>query len=182
MDNKNSCCFTGHRLIPPELVGNIIRTLDLEIRWLFSHGVDTFYTGGALGFDLLAARSVISARNEGLPIKLIIAVPCPDQDRGYPRWDRSEYRLQLAQADQVIRVSEFYFKGCMLVRDRYMVDRSAYCVCWLTEKSGGTAYTVSYAKKRGCQVINLADLPPDDDDLGRDFEGKSEQINLEQVE
>ena len=29
------------------------------------------------------------------------------------------------------------------------------------------------------QVINLADRPPDDNDLGRDFEGKIEKIHFE---
>lgn len=30
------------------------------------------------------------------------------------------------------------------------------CVCYLTQKSGGTAYTVAFAREQGVPVINLA--------------------------
>lgn len=179
MDIQNACCFTGHRQIPPELIGSINYNLDLEINWLISHGIRTFYSGGALGFDLMAGRAVLRAKASGSGVRLIIAVPCPDQERNYPNWDRTEYRRQLLQADEVVRVSDHYFKGCMLVRDRYMVDRSAFCVSWQTADRGGTAYTVSYALKKGLRVINLADRPPDDNDLGRDFEVKIERTYIE---
>lgn len=179
MDIQNTCCFTGHRQIPFELISDINDNLDIEINWLVSHGIRTFYTGGALGFDLLAGRAVLRAKASGSDIRLIIAVPCPDQERYYPNWDRVEYRRQLLQADEVVRVSGYYYKGCMLARDRYMVDRSAYCVSWQTTDRGGTAYTVAYALKKGRRVINLADRQPDDNDLGRDFEGKIEKIHFE---
>ena len=38
-----------------------------------------------------------------------------------------------------------------------MVDSSAVCIAYCTRKTGGTAYTVRYALKKGLQVINLAD-------------------------
>ena len=30
------------------------------------------------------------------------------------------------------------------------------CVCYLNRESGGTAYTVRYAGKKGLEIINLA--------------------------
>ena len=30
------------------------------------------------------------------------------------------------------------------------------CVCYLNRESGGTAYTVRYAKRKGLEIINLA--------------------------
>ena len=35
----------------------------------------------------------------------------------------------------------------------YLVDNSNVCVCYLTEDTGGTAYTVNYAIKSGLKVI-----------------------------
>lgn len=37
-----------------------------------------------------------------------------------------------------------------------MVDHSGVCVCYLTRDSGGTAYTINYAKKQGLNVFNIA--------------------------
>ena len=42
-------------------------------------------------------------------------------------------------------------------RNRHLVDNSSICICYLTENSGGTFYTVNYAKKQGLTVINLAE-------------------------
>ena len=48
----------------------------------------------------------------------------------------------------------------LLARNRIMIDKSYYCVCYLkdeTAKSGGTAYTVNYARLHDLQIINLAE-------------------------
>ena len=45
----------------------------------------------------------------------------------------------------------------MMVRNRYMVDRSSLCLCYLRKASGGTKSTVDYAKKAGLQLLNLAE-------------------------
>ena len=42
-------------------------------------------------------------------------------------------------------------------RNRHLVDNSGVCVCYLTKNSGGTAYTVNYAKKQGINVFNIAE-------------------------
>ena len=68
-----------------------------------------------------------------------------------------EYERIIALADEVICLSERYYKGCMHARNRFMVDNSNYCICYMTETTGGTAYTVGYAKQQGLHVINIAD-------------------------
>lgn len=166
---NNTCCFTGHRTIPPECVPELEKKLLMEVIWLSSHGIDTFYAGGAQGFDLLAGRAVLTARDQGRKVRLIVAVPWREQDSSFSERYKAEYSRQLREADEVVCLSQYYFKGCTLARDRYMVDRSSICVCWLTKHSGGTAYTVTYAKSKGLRIINLADTPPDDNDLGRDY-------------
>lgn len=177
------CCFSGHRVIPPEKLDYIRYRLNTEIVWLAAHGFETFYTGGALGFDLLAGRAVLNLRDQGTHLKLIMAVPCPGQDSGYPSWDRVEYRRQLSQADETILLSEHYYPGCMLARDRFMIDNSSFCICWKTQEMGGTAYTVRYAEKSGLSVINIADPKPLDGDLGVDFkEDKAPETDIEELE
>ena len=55
-----------------------------------------------------------------------------------------------------IDVSRQYTRGCMHERNRHLVDNSSVCVCYLNRESGGTAYTVRYARERGLEIINLA--------------------------
>ena len=47
-------CFTGHRSIPEEARASLANELDRVIADLYSLGADTFISGGALGFDLIA--------------------------------------------------------------------------------------------------------------------------------
>lgn len=62
-----------------------------------------------------------------------------------------------AQADKVVYTAQQYTPGCMHRRNRHLVDNSGVCVCYLTKNSGGTAYTVNYAKKQGVNVFNIAE-------------------------
>ena len=45
----------------------------------------------------------------------------------------------------------------MQVRNRYLVNQSSKCICYLEKNTGGTKYTVDYALSKNLQVINLAD-------------------------
>ena len=68
----------------------------------------------------------------------------------------------LRQADEAIYTADTYSRWCMFQRDRYLVDHSAYCLCYWNRaqgERGGTAYTVGYARKRGLEVENLGDFP-----------------------
>lgn len=43
----------------------------------------------------------------------------------------------------------------MFVRDRFMVDNCDVLVTYQRRKSGGTSYTVNYAKSKGINLIEL---------------------------
>ncbi len=58
--------------------------------------------------------------------------------------------------DKVVYMSEHYTRDCMFRRNRHLVDNSSVCICYLTGKRGGTAYTVKYAEQEGIMVKNLA--------------------------
>ena len=57
-----TCCFTGHRRIPPEAVAPLRERLEAEIESLIRQGVRYFGAGGALGFDTLAAEAVLDLK------------------------------------------------------------------------------------------------------------------------
>ncbi|WP_040195988.1 SLOG family protein [Candidatus Soleaferrea massiliensis] len=155
--NEKVCCFTGHRELPDDQTDYIKKRLETEILVLAKQGVTCFLSGGALGFDLLAAQTVISLRRGHPKLRLILVLPCPQQAEYWNASDRQVYEDIKAQADWVHYVSQRYFKGCMHKRNRYLADHSGYCICYLTRLNSGTGYTVALCRTRNIPVVNLAD-------------------------
>ena len=120
-------------------------------------GYRYFGAGGALGFDTLAAQTVLELKSEYPEIKLILVLPCKNQTRGWEQADIEEYERIKAAADKVVHTSKDYYSGCMHKRNRHLVDNSSLCICYLTEQSGGTAYSVNYARSQGLKIINIAE-------------------------
>ena len=114
-----------------------------------------FRAGGAVGFDTLAALCVLSAKENYPNIKLHLLLPCKNQTRGWSDGDIEKYNYILSQADSVRYVSEERAAGCMLKRDRALVDGADLCIAYCRRSTGGTAYTMSYAKERGVEVKNI---------------------------
>ena len=150
-------CFTGHRKIPPKRMTSLARRLKTEIIELIDKGYLFFETGGALGFDTLAAQTVLDLKVDYPQIKLILVLPCLSQADSWDSEDKDTYEYIKDNADKVIYTSREYTRGCMHKRNRYLVDNSSACICYLTEKTGGTAYTVEYANSKGLFVINTAE-------------------------
>lgn len=153
---EQTCCFTGHRQIPPGEREEITDRLENTVVGLYQKGVRYYGAGGARGFDALAAQTVIRLRESCPGIKLILVLPCLTQTRGWRPQDVTEYERIKAQADKVVYTAQQYTPGCMHRRNRHLVDNSSVCICYLTRDSGGTAYTVGYAKEQGVKVINIA--------------------------
>ena len=152
-----SCCFTGHRNIPQTEYETIEKRLEREVTDLITQGVTHFYAGGALGFDTMAAKTVLKLRKTIFPgIKLILVLPCIEQADRWSEDNRKTYNIIRIQADEVIYTSWANHSGCMRKRNRKLVEESDVCVCYLTKPKGGTVYTIKYAEKRGLKIINLA--------------------------
>ena len=156
IDKNSTCSFTGHRTIPDGMTNYLFQRIKDGVNYLYCQEIRTFLTGGALGFDSLAAEAVIECRKECPDIRLIIVAPCKDQEKKWGIKDKIRYYLIKKAADDVICLSDHYYRGCMHQRNRYLVDHSAACICYLTEDTGGTAYTVGYARSKGLKIFNLA--------------------------
>jgi len=134
----------------------LVKKLEETITTLYRQGVCYYGAGGALGFDTISAQAVLRLRERCPAIKLILVLPCVSQADRWPPEDRAVYRDILEQADKVVYTSREYTRDCMFKRNRHLVDNSGTCICYLTKGTGGTAYTVDYARKQGLRIINLA--------------------------
>lgn len=149
-------CFTGHRRIPLEELTALTARLDAVLEKLYQQGFRDFFSGAALGFDVLAAERVILLKARHPDVNLRLAIPCSSQSVRWSGVDCSRYEHMLYHADTTHVLSREYYEGCMHVRNRFMVDRSAFCLCYLMHSKGGTKNTVAYAVNQSCPVLNLA--------------------------
>ncbi len=156
--NEKVCIFTGHRIIAREHVARLPELLDMAILSAYESGCRSFWAGGALGFDRLAADAVIRARNAYTDIRLGILVPCRDQDRHWTEAEQSAYRFQLDAADVVEVMAEEYYDGCMRARNQALVARGDVCIAYMTASGSGAAQTVKMAEAAKLNVVNLAYL------------------------
>ena len=156
--NTTHVCFTGHRSIEPEKARMITAMLEQTLHALIRHGATYFYAGGALGFDTIAALTVLRLKNTYPHIKLCLILPCKNQTKMWSGADRAIYGRILSNADSFEYVSDSYTSYCMHDRNRRLVDSSDICVAYCEHNGGGTAHTVAYALKKNNEIINIADL------------------------
>lgn len=162
--DKWTCAFTGHR--PKKLPWGydeaapgciaLKRALSAEISKLAASGYTDFLSGMAQGTDIWAAQAVLALRKEAPALKLRCVLPWEGQADRWTASARERYFSILEQADEVVYAGRAYHQGCMLERNRYLVDHAA---CLLAvyngEWRGGTAATVRYARKLGREIILL---------------------------
>ena len=149
---EKTCCFTGHRTIETTDREALRARLTEAVREHILRGYRYFGAGGALGFDTLAATVVLDLKKEFPEISLILVLPCPEQTKGWKKEDVAVYEDIMRRADKCVYTAEHYFNGCMQKRNRHLVDNSSSCIAYLRRDTGGTAYTVKYARKQGVAV------------------------------
>ena len=149
------CCFTGHRKIKKNEFDLVQSKLKENIVQLIESNVTIFICGGALGFDTLAALEVLEQKKSNKNIQLVMALPCKEQCKNWKEKDKIIYKNIMQKADKITYVSEEYSNGCMLKRNRYMIDNSNYCICYLRYTKSGIAYTVNYAKNNNSILIYI---------------------------
>lgn len=153
---EKTVCFSGHRnLHDPK--AEIEKCLEAAVRQCIADGAEDFIAGGALGFDTLAAWTVIRLRSEFPQIRLILALPCPPaaQTLKWTAEQKDEYEKIRKLADEENILAESYTRSCMLDRNKYMVDHSYRLIHYLRTNSGGTNHTVNYAKKQGIELVGI---------------------------
>ena len=150
---QKTCCFTGYRRIPADEYETVKLRLRETVIRAIKDGYCYFGTGGSWGFDMLAAQTVLELKKHYPNIYLILVLPCKTQTKYWSDDNKKDYDLIMQAADKVVLTSEEYTRNCMFKRNRHLVDNSSLCICYLIKDTGGTAYTVRYARSKGKNVI-----------------------------
>ena len=148
MEREHTCCVTGHRTIPDKEVPLVQRLLKAAVIDAITQGYTHFISGFAQGVDLMFAEIVVELK-ASFPITLEAAIPCPSRMKTP---DETFQRL-IGCCDVVKILSDHYFRGCYMRRNRYMVDQSSLVISvWDGREAGGTAETVRYALRKSMTV------------------------------
>ena len=166
MKNKSickTCAFTGYR--PSKMPWGYDETdarcaefrfrLREALEYLIGQGYTDFLSGGALGFDQMAARIVLSLRDKYPWVRLIMVIPFDGQA---DKWSQEQHRrwLEIIEAsDKVIHLSHSYDKGVFFRRNHYMVNHADLLLAAYDGQPGGTAGTIAYAKRHGVRVTYI---------------------------
>ena len=155
MEREKTCCFTGHRpnKLPWGENENDPRCLALkeaiqkQVEKAYDKGYRHFICGMAKGCDFYFCEAAQLLRDQRPGVTVEAAIPCESQADKWSEKDRERY-FRLVETV----VQHHYDRGCMLRRNRYMVDHSSLLIAAFDGTLGGTMYTVTYAMKHETEV------------------------------
>lgn len=159
---KTNCGVSGVRPHKLPFEEHSVKTAQLQnaierqIRNALSQGFLRFYSGGAMGVDIWFAEIVDKLKSEYPHIKLCFILPCETQANSWPAQWRERYDSILAKSDEIQYVQRQYSRGCMIRRNRLLVDTVDMLIAVHDRISqGGTAFTCRYAKNRGVPTVYI---------------------------
>ncbi|MBR7099139.1 MAG: DUF1273 family protein [Clostridia bacterium] len=158
MEGNRTVCFTGHRDISFFSRERLRRALECEIERQIQLGAVHFRTGGAIGFDTMAALAVLKLKDKYPHIRLELILPFPDQAKSWSMHDSKLYGQILQCADSCSYVSEHYYNGVYLHRNDQLLRDADVCIAYLKQSDrGGSAYTCARAVTMGLDFVNLGE-------------------------
>lgn len=157
------CTFTGHRAekLPwgynehDPRCRKLKKALYDTVEAAYESGFHRFICGMAEGCDLYFCEAVLLLREKHTDISLEAAVPFAGQADRWSEAERTRYASLLSRCDIVTTLQEHYSPGCMMKRNRYMVDHADLIIACYNGKTGGTLNTLRYAIERDIQIVHL---------------------------
>ena len=149
MAKEQTATFIGHK----ECYGVSSEQVREEIIKLIENGVTDFLSGGMGSFDWMCTRIVFELKKTYPHIHNYLIIP-------YLTFTILEEKY----FDSIIYpegFEKYHFKSAIPARNKYLVDNSAYAICYVTHGWGGAAQTFEKAVKKGLTVINLGEKPHD---------------------
>ena len=145
-----SCFFIGHRDAPEAIYPQLLAEVEHHIAEL---GVSEFIVGHYGGFDRLAAKAVIAAKERHPNISLLLLLPYhpAEQSIEIPAgFDNTYYPPEVEQVPRRLAI---------IRANRYVVDRVDYLIAYAWHPASNARELVKYAAARRqnakVKVVNI---------------------------
>ena len=149
VSNMKSCFFIGHREASSELLPILRQTVEKHIS---EYGVTEFIVGGYGNFDYLAAKAVISLKQQYPQITLSLLIPYHPAERPIetpPGFDNTYYPPGMERVP---------YKLAIVRANRYMVAHTDYLIAYARYPGSNARNLMEYGAKKGIPVWNLGDF------------------------
>ena len=140
-----SCCFFGHREVYEDIGESLERVIcDLIER----KKVKCFYVGNHGAYDRTVKRklSEIKERYPEISYYVVLAY--------LPKKGDEYKKIETIYPEGIERVPKKY---AIIYRNNWMIDKSEYVVSYVKYETGGAANFQNIAKRKGKDVINIAE-------------------------
>lgn len=153
--NPMTCSFTGHRALPEAKRAELYDLVMRAVSYAYDEGCRDFCVGGAVGFDTLAAKAVVRFRMDHPDARLLLLLPCMNQDEKWGEAERAVYAYLLSVADEVEYVSKEYTSTCMKKRNEALANRADILIAYVGHDRSGASQTCRMARSLGKRIYNL---------------------------
>ncbi len=154
MRAKKACAFTGHR--PEKLPWGNHETdprclackeaIWQAVQTAYKDGFRVFLSGMARGGDWYFCQAVLRLKQEHPRVQLVSVIPFRNQAKLWSEAEQAYYKRLLAQCNTEHLMQEGYTRGCLLRRNRYLVEHSERLIALYNGRDkGGTLYTIKHA-------------------------------------
>lgn len=140
----SACTFFGHR----ECYGLDAQQLQETIENIIKQGVDTFYVGNQGQFDGMVYRCLKQLRQAYPHIHVSVVLAY------LPTGKREAEDMSDTMYPEIEGPPKFAIER----RNRWMIEASDYCICYITHTWGGAYKFACLAKRRRLKITNLGDV------------------------
>ena len=144
MDKRNTCCFFGHREVTHIIRAKVTAIIE---KLITENGVTNFYVGHQGQFDNMA-YSVLKELKSNYPhIRYsVVLAYMPDEHF------KEVYGEDTLFPDGMESVPK---KFAISKRNDWMIQQSAFAVCYVHKITGGAAKFREKAERKGLRIINV---------------------------
>lgn len=153
---EHCCCLAGGKL-PQDHFASLQNALMASLQDLIvKKQVQTFLSGALPGFDSLAALNVLFLKRFYPQVQLVLSLPYKEMPKEWEPAQNSVFQDIWQRADEVFYCDSAYFKGCSRMRDRFLVENSAFCLCYYRHAFWEQPFLLRYAEEQKLHIVNMA--------------------------
>ena len=146
-----SCFFIGHREVSSQMLPALTEAIEQHV---VEYGVTEFIVGNYGGFDHMAAKAVIAAKERHPNITLSMLIPYHPAERPIEPPQGFDNTFYPPGMEKIPR------RLAIVRANRYMVDHVVYLIAYVWHPASNARDLVEYAKKREQRnLISVTVLP-----------------------